>query len=81
MTKNEFIKKYCNPSNMSDCKQITWDLCSDIEETFNGDIVDLQTAIGAAHYDIDVLLEVMRKELPDYAYLQEVSRTLDTVVE
>lgn len=83
MTKQEFIKKYCwAPEAAADCHQITWDLLEDMQMSLEGayDGVDTETAVGAAMYDVDILLDVMDKSLPDYAFLKEVREALEGIV-
>lgn len=80
MTKQEFIKKYCwAPESAANCHQITWDLLEDIQLSLEGayDGVDTETAVGAAMYDVDVLLEVIDKETPDYVFLTALRSALD----
>lgn len=81
MTKNEFTKKYCGVQNLAKCKQVTWDLCSDIEDTFSdGNLTD-EIALGAAHYSIEILLEVMRADLPDFGYLSDMKADIERMAE
>lgn len=82
MTKQEFIKKYCwAPESAADCHQITWDLMEEIKEKLEEaeTAVDLDTAIGASLYDIDILLEVIDKETPDCAFLKKVMSELEEI--
>lgn len=76
MTKNEFIKRYCNaPVSASDCAQITWDLLEEIEEIFDNGV----DCVGAAKYQIETMLEVMDTELPDYKLLSEMFEDLNHI--
>jgi hypothetical protein len=76
MTKNEFIKRYCNaPVSASDCAQVIWDLLEEIEETLNNGV----DAIGACKYKIETLLEVMNEALPDYKLLAEMYDSLSCI--
>ena len=79
MTKKEFIEKYCGPTKLGKCKQVTWDLCSNIEDTFNNEDIKTETAIGSAHYGVDTLLEVVREDLPDYEYLKNMEADLESM--
>ena len=82
MTKQEFIKKYCwAPNSAAACHQITWDLMEDMQSSLEGayDGVDTETAVGAAMYDVDILLEVIDKGTPDYEFLKEVRSKLDEI--
>lgn len=78
MTRDEFIKKYCwAPVSAADCHQITWDLLEDIQETLEDKSLTNDTAVGAILYDIDNLLEVIDKNLPDYEFLMQMKKELD----
>lgn len=82
MTKQEFIKKYCwAPESAADCHQITWDLMEEITEKLQEakTAVDLDTAVGASLYELDILLEVIDKETPDYTFLKEVMSKLEEI--
>lgn len=80
MTKQEFLKKYAYaPSSAGDCHQITWDLIEEMEETFDDEDITLETAVGSTCYDISVLLEVMREDIPDYKFLQQMMEDLESV--
>ena len=81
MTKKEFIEKYCSPVKLGACKQVTWDLCSEIEDTFSNEDIDTKTAIGSAHYGVDTLLEVVREDLLDYNYLKRMEADLKSMEE
>lgn len=78
MTRDEFIKKYCwAPDSVADCHQITWDLLEDIQETLEDKSLTNDTAVGAILYDINNLLEVIDKNLPDYEFLMQMKKELD----
>ena len=82
MTKQEFIKKYCwAPESAADCHQITWDLMEEMTETLQDadNAVDLDTSVGALLYELDILLEVIDKETPDYAFLKKVMSELEKI--
>ena len=81
MTKKEFIKKYCSPVKFEACKQVVWDLCSDIEDTFENTDIDIMTALGSVHYSINILLEVVREDLPDYEYLKNMIADIELMQE
>ena len=76
MTKNEFIKRYCNaPVSASDCAQITWDLLEEIEDILDNGV----DTIGACQYKIETLLDVMDKSLPDFKFLAEMYDALNCI--
>ena len=78
MTGKEFIKKYCwAPTSAPECHQITWDLLEDIRETFENEEITYDDAAGAILYDINNLLEVIDKDLPDYNFLSRMKKDLD----
>lgn len=80
MTKEEFLQKYCwAPESAADCHQITWDLLEDMQMSLEGayDGVDTETAVGAAMYEVDVLLEVIDRGTPDYVFLTVLRSDLE----
>ena len=80
MTKQEFLKKYAYaPECAGVCHQITWDLIEEMEETFDNEDITLEVAVGATHYDISVLLEVMKQDVVDYKFLQRMAEDLDSI--
>lgn len=79
MTKEEFIKKYCSPTKLGACKQVVWDLCSDIEDTFGNTDIDIMTALGSVHYSISTLLEVVREDMVDYEYLKSMIADIESM--
>ena len=80
MTKQEFLKKYAYaPDCAGDCHQITWDLIEEMEETFDNEDITLEVAVGATHYDVSVLLEVMREDIPDHKFLMQMKEDLESV--
>lgn len=79
MTKEEFIKKYCSPVKLGECKQVVWDLCSDIEDTFRNTDIDIMTALGSVHYSISTLLEVVREDMVDYEYLKSMIADIESM--
>ena len=77
MTRKEFIKKYCwAPTSAPNCHQITWDLLEDIQETLENEEITYDDAAGAILYDINNLLEVVDKNLPDYKFLLQLKGDL-----
>lgn len=80
MNIKEFLEKYCRLNKFNKYHQIVWDLCSEIEETFD-EYAESQfdMAIESAHYDITILLEVMRTDLPDYEFLTNMCKDLESV--
>lgn len=81
MTALEFIKKYCG-NNLLRYHQRTIDLMESVEETLTiDDGLALDVRKGACHYRIEVELEVMDKELPDYKFLQEALADLELITE
>lgn len=77
MTPEDFIKNYCNPpKNCPNSHQITWDLVSDIEDRLNDDDLDYKTSIESSLYDVQLLLEVVDKSLPDYLFLCNLEKAL-----
>lgn len=40
---------------------------------------ETEMAVGAARYDIDILLEVIDKETPDFAFLNKIKSALNEV--
>lgn len=80
MTKQEFLKKYAYASDCaSDCHQITWNLIEEMKETFNNEQIELDTAIGATHYEIDCVLEVIREDVVDYKFLKQMKEDLESI--
>lgn len=81
MTALEFTKKNCG-NNLLRYHQRTIDLMECVEETLTiDDGLPLEHRKGACHYDIEVELEVMDKELPDYKFLQEALADLELITE
>lgn len=80
MRKEAFLNKYCNaPKNADECHQIVWDLLEEMEYDLNDESLDIDTAIASTLYSIDVLLEVMRTDIPDYMFLKMMARDLEKI--
>ena len=58
---------------------MVWDLCSEIEDTFSNEDINIEAALGSAHYSISTLLEVVREDLPDYEYLKSMIADIESM--
>lgn len=80
MNKQEFLKKYSYaPKSAGNCHQITWDLIEKMEEVFDDDHISDDNKIGATKYDVMVLLEVIREDIPDHAFLKQMETDLEAL--
>lgn len=66
------------------CKQASIDTWEEIEETitqWQDREVPFDTAIGAIHYDVTTILEILDKELYDFNFWKEVEAALSNIKE
>lgn len=64
------------------CKQASIDTWEEIEHTINQwqeEEIPLGTALGAIHYDVSTILEIINKDLYDYSFWKEVEEALKNV--
>lgn len=83
MNLRDFEKLFGN-AKVLECKQASIDAWEDIEETIDlwqdGEI-DFNTTIGAIHYNVSTILEILDKTLYDYIFWSEVEKILAKIKE
>lgn len=79
----EFIKENCNLNKFAGCKQLTWDVVSNLEDDLN-DVIEgehkLEDVVMATEYRIDTILEIMKEDLDDFKYLADLKNGLETLL-